>query len=192
MRAWPKASWSISSCRSIATHAPETTSSGRGRPHTLTMSGSEKGRMRADGAKRTSSARDSRGRRLPSSAPPPRERCTWLGFGFGFGFGFGLGLGLAEGEVHRARRERGGGVEQRDVDGAARAVDEADGARRLLVHGHGAEGELLLLRLGELELELAALAAHLGEMQGRCGGGAGEMQGRCRGGAGEMQGLGCL
>ena len=41
--------------------------------------------------------------------------------------------------------------------------------------GHGAEGELLLLRLGELELELAALAAHLGEMQGRCGGDAGEM-----------------
>ena len=60
------------------------------------------------------------------------------------------------------------------------------------MHGHGAEGELLLLRLGELELELAALAAHLGEMQGRCGGGAGEMQGRCgwrcRGDVGEVQG----
>jgi hypothetical protein len=36
------------------------------------------------------------------------------------------------------------------------------GRARLLVDGHGAERELLLLRLDELELELAALATHLG------------------------------
>mmetsp|Transcript_48781 Transcript_48781/g.117517 ORF Transcript_48781/g.117517 Transcript_48781/m.117517 type:complete len:228 (+) Transcript_48781:1534-2217(+) len=96
--AWPKATWSISSCRSIATHAPETTSSGRGRPHTVTTTGSEKGRMRAAGAKRTSSARDSRGRSSPSSAPPPpKERCTDLG---------ASAAAASSSETSMARRER--------------------------------------------------------------------------------------
>ena len=62
------------------------------------------------------------------------------------------------------------------------------------MHGHGAEGELLLLRLGELELELAALAAHLGAIQGDSGeiperyrGDTWEMQGRFWGDIGEMR-----
>mmetsp|Transcript_11812 Transcript_11812/g.31046 ORF Transcript_11812/g.31046 Transcript_11812/m.31046 type:complete len:210 (-) Transcript_11812:968-1597(-) len=74
--ACPKASWSISSSSAIATHAPLTTSIGRGRPCTPSTTGSEKGVMRAVGAKRSSSGRVSRGRSVPSKPPPTKERLT--------------------------------------------------------------------------------------------------------------------
>ena len=71
--ACPKESASISSCRSIATHAPLICRSARGSPHTVATTGSAKGVMRDCGWKRSSIGTDSRGRSVRSTPPPANE-----------------------------------------------------------------------------------------------------------------------
>mmetsp|Transcript_8777 Transcript_8777/g.17848 ORF Transcript_8777/g.17848 Transcript_8777/m.17848 type:complete len:203 (-) Transcript_8777:164-772(-) len=72
--ACPKESCSISSCRSIATQAAETTKSGRGSPQTFATIGSAKEGNRPLGAKRSSTGRVSRGRSADTTPPPPKLR----------------------------------------------------------------------------------------------------------------------